>query len=88
MIPLHASSHDGSSPGVVAPGQLPYGTWHWDATSDMMSFAIAGQRDEAATRVLAGPGDANEAAELRTALEVLGFGFAGARGPANGDLTP
>ncbi len=51
MIPLHASSHDGSSPGVVAPGQLPYGTWHWDATSDMMSFAIAGQRDEAATRV-------------------------------------
>ena len=41
--------------------------------------------DEAATRVLAG---GSGAGTLREMLGVLGFAFAGARGPATGDLNP
>ncbi len=41
--------------------------------------------DRAAERALAGDG---RAGELRALLAVLGFAFAGARGPATGDLTP
>ncbi|HNM78688.1 MAG TPA: cysteine--tRNA ligase [Tepidiformaceae bacterium] len=44
--------------------------------------------DRAAARVASGAAEAGEAAALRAALATLGFGFAGARGPANGDLTP
>jgi cysteinyl-tRNA synthetase len=44
--------------------------------------------DRAAARVHAGVGDSSEAAGVRTALGVLGFAFAGARGPANGDFNP
>jgi hypothetical protein len=44
--------------------------------------------DAAASRVLAGTAATDEAAALRAGLSTLGFGFAGARGPANGDLTP
>ena len=43
--------------------------------------------DAAATRVLAG-GDPGEAVAIRRVLAVLGFAFAGARGPANGDFHP
>jgi cysteinyl-tRNA synthetase len=42
----------------------------------------------AATRVVSGQGDAAEASAVLAALKVFGFGFAGARGPANGDFTP
>ena len=41
--------------------------------------------DQAAERALAGDGPAGE---LRALLAVLGFAFAGARGPATGDLNP
>ncbi len=44
--------------------------------------------DEAATRVLAGDAREGEQTSLRELLGVLGFGFAGARGPALGDLSP
>jgi len=44
--------------------------------------------DELALRVLAGSGSSEDAAGVRRALAVLGFDFAGARGPATGDLTP
>jgi len=44
--------------------------------------------DAAATRVLQGTATEGEQLELRDALAVLGFGFAGARGPATGDLNP
>ncbi len=44
--------------------------------------------DAAATRVLKGTAEAGEAESVRTALATLGFGFAGARGPANHDLNP
>lgn len=44
--------------------------------------------DEGAHRLQSGPGNATSAAEIRTALATLGFAFAGARGPATGDLTP
>ena len=44
--------------------------------------------DTSARRILDGSADLGEAAELRRSLAVLGFAFAGARGPANGDLEP
>jgi len=44
--------------------------------------------DEAAARILAGKARDGEQASLRELLGVLGFAFAGARGPALGDLTP
>jgi cysteinyl-tRNA synthetase len=44
--------------------------------------------DEAAGRVVGGVAADGEAVALRRALGVLGFAFAGARGPANGDLNP
>ncbi|MCC6958874.1 MAG: cysteine--tRNA ligase [Dehalococcoidia bacterium] len=44
--------------------------------------------DEAAGRIASGVAEMGEAAALRSALATLGFGFAGARGPANGDVTP
>jgi cysteinyl-tRNA synthetase len=44
--------------------------------------------DEAATRVLSGGGGADEQAALRECLAILGFEFAGARGPASGHYEP
>ena len=44
--------------------------------------------DRAAQRVMDGTARAGEAATLRQSLSVLGFGFAGARGPENGDFNP
>lgn len=44
--------------------------------------------DTVAQRVTSGVAAEDEAASLRAALATLGFGFAGARGPANGDLSP
>jgi cysteinyl-tRNA synthetase len=44
--------------------------------------------DGVAARVLAGAGDPDEAAAVCAAASVLGFAYAGARGPANGDFTP
>ncbi|MGE0570320.1 MAG: cysteine--tRNA ligase [Dehalococcoidia bacterium] len=44
--------------------------------------------DEAASRVLSGAASVGDGAAVRNALSVLGFAFAGARGPAAGDLTP
>lgn len=44
--------------------------------------------DDAATRVLAGGAAPGEAEALREILSVLGFAFAGARGPATGHLSP
>ncbi len=44
--------------------------------------------DGAARRVQSGAGAPGEAAEVRAALAILGFAFAGAHGPATGDLSP
>ncbi len=44
--------------------------------------------DRAATRVLAGTAAPGEQETLRRCLGILGFAFAGARGPANCDLSP
>jgi L-cysteine:1D-myo-inositol 2-amino-2-deoxy-alpha-D-glucopyranoside ligase len=43
---------------------------------------------EAARRVLKGVAEDGEAEALKAGLAVLGFAFAGARGPASGDLNP
>jgi cysteinyl-tRNA synthetase len=44
--------------------------------------------DEAALRTLGGSATEGEPQALRTSLATLGFAFAGARGPATGDLNP
>jgi cysteinyl-tRNA synthetase len=44
--------------------------------------------DRAASRIVTGVAREGEAATLRRSLGVMGFAFAGARGPANGDLNP
>jgi len=44
--------------------------------------------DAAAVSVLAGTAALAEGAELRSCLSILGFAFAGARGPATGDFSP
>ena len=44
--------------------------------------------DASAVRILAGTAPDGERLALRSACAALGFAFAGARGPANGDLTP
>ena len=44
--------------------------------------------DASATRILSRTAAPGETESLRTALATLGFAFAGARGPARGDLTP
>ena len=44
--------------------------------------------DSAAARVIAGTAGRAEQSDLGKALSILGFAFAGARGPANGDFNP
>ncbi|MBI2764964.1 MAG: cysteine--tRNA ligase [Chloroflexi bacterium] len=44
--------------------------------------------DRAAVRVLAGSAAPGDAATLRSLLAILGFAFAGAKGPATGHLSP
>lgn len=56
--------------------------------SDFDVPAALDRLDTVARRVTSGVAAADEAASLRTALATLGFGFAGARGPANGDRSP
>lgn len=55
--------------------------------NDFQAPAALDALDAAATRVLNGVAAEHEATALRAALATLGFGFAGARGPANGDLS-
>jgi cysteinyl-tRNA synthetase len=55
---------------------------------DFDSPAALDVLDRAAVRVATGTSADGEAAALRQALAVLGFAFAGARGPASGDFTP
>lgn len=44
--------------------------------------------EQSATRIANSTAEAGESAAVRASLATLGFGFAGARGPANGDLAP
>jgi cysteinyl-tRNA synthetase len=54
--------------------------------NDMDTPAALDVLDHAAGRVLDGTSPEGEAEALKAAAAVLGFAFAGARGPANGDL--
>ena len=56
--------------------------------NDFQAPAALAALDAAATRVISGAGAEGEAAALRAALATMGFAFAGARGPANGDFSP
>ncbi|GIW12771.1 MAG: cysteine--tRNA ligase [Tepidiforma sp.] len=54
-------------------------------------FDVPGALEEAAglaDAVLVGAAEPGTAAALREALQILGFAFAGARGPATGDVSP
>jgi L-cysteine:1D-myo-inositol 2-amino-2-deoxy-alpha-D-glucopyranoside ligase len=55
---------------------------------DVDTAAALDVLNEAAERELAGTAEESTSADVRRGLAVLGFGFAGARGPANGDLSP
>lgn len=55
---------------------------------DLQTPAALDALDESATRVLSGVEDNGEREALVEALAVLGFAFAGARGPATGDFYP
>ncbi|MGB4861388.1 MAG: hypothetical protein WBO97_02920, partial [Tepidiformaceae bacterium] len=56
--------------------------------NDFQAPAALAALDAAATRGISGAGAEGEAAALRAALTAMGFAFAGARGPANGDFSP
>lgn len=55
---------------------------------DLDAAAALARLDAAAGRILAGAAAEGEPEALRQALATLGFAFAGARGPANGDFNP
>ena len=74
--------------GDVAPDH-PLLRKFCEAMDDDLDTPLAIDRlDAAATRVLDGSAEPGEAAALRSALSVLGFAHAGARGPATGDFDP
>lgn len=56
--------------------------------NDFQAPAALDLLDASAVRLAASGGEPGEAAALRAALATLGFGFAGARGPANGNFEP
>jgi cysteinyl-tRNA synthetase len=56
--------------------------------TDLDIPAALGALHESAARVVGSSGSPGEAIALKTALAMLGFAFAGARGPANGDFNP
>ncbi len=70
-----------------AGGQLRE-EWLGAVESDLDFPGALDVLDRAAERVLAGSAQPGEAAGLRELLAVLGFGMAGALGPANGQFAP
>jgi cysteinyl-tRNA synthetase len=56
--------------------------------NDLDTPAALNALDAAAARVLGGNATEGEQAAVTGSLRTLGLGFAGARGPANGDLSP
>jgi cysteinyl-tRNA synthetase len=78
-----ARANEGSDPGH------PLLAAFREAVDDDFNLAAGLERlEDAAARVMTGQPAAGEAEALREALATLGFAFAGARGPANGDLNP
>ncbi|MCZ2110859.1 MAG: cysteine--tRNA ligase [Dehalococcoidia bacterium] len=55
---------------------------------DLDTPGVLGVLDAAAEGVLSGTAGASDAATIHEVLRILGFAFAGARGPANGDMRP
>ncbi|MGK2966573.1 MAG: cysteine--tRNA ligase [Tepidiformaceae bacterium] len=81
-----ASAESGALQGA-APGPLER-EFREAIDDDFDTPAAIAVLDAAATRVLAGAAAQAEQAGLRALLAVLGFDFAGARGPATGSLVP
>ncbi|MCK9520576.1 MAG: cysteine--tRNA ligase [Dehalococcoidia bacterium] len=82
-----------STAAQAATGSPPAGSALRRAFEDAMDNdldtpAALALLDEAAQRVLNGTAADDEAAALRECLAILGFAFAGARGPATGHLEP
>ena len=71
--------------GVASP---PLPAFEEAMDDDLDTPGALDRLDESAQRVLQGTGGEGEAEALIASLRMLGFGYAGARGPANGDLNP
>mgnify|MGYP000854747147 CR=1 FL=1 len=85
---LKAAATSEAAGGPVQAGNVVQRAFEEAMDDDFDVPAAIHRLDAAATRVNTGTADPGEAPALRAALSTLGFGFAGARGPANGDLTP
>ncbi len=76
------------APGTAPSSSPVLAAFREAVDEDFRASAGIDVLDQAASRVLAGAADADDAGAVKVALAVLGFAFAGARGPALGDLTP
>ncbi len=74
--------------GNPAPGSTVAAAFVETMDDDFGAPSALDLLDAAATRVLAGTGEMDDAVAVRASLAVMGFSFAGARGPANGDFNP
>ncbi len=74
--------------GAVEPGHPLLRSFQEAMDDDFNVPGALHRLEQAAERVNHGSGGDGEAPALRQALNTLGFGFAGARGPATGDLNP
>jgi cysteinyl-tRNA synthetase len=78
----------GRAPASEAPSHPVTAAFQEAMDNDLDVPAALAALDASASRILAGSATEGESAALRAALATLGFAFAGARGPANGDFTP
>lgn len=77
-----------SAPGAADGDPALLAGFHEALENDLGIPVALDVLHESAARVVSGSGRAGEAEALKAALAVLGFAFAGARGPANGDFDP
>ncbi|MGE0598303.1 MAG: cysteine--tRNA ligase [Dehalococcoidia bacterium] len=82
-----AATSEGSGTSQAAGNALQR-EWEEHMNNDFQAPAALEALDAAASRVISGSAAVGEAAALRAALATMGFAFAGARGPANGDFNP
>ncbi|MGI8927175.1 MAG: cysteine--tRNA ligase [Tepidiformaceae bacterium] len=85
---LRNAANSEASPGAASPGHPLAAAFSAAMNDDFNVPAALDVLAAAAPRVVRGQAGAGEQAVLRASLETLGFAFAGARGPANGDFSP
>lgn len=77
-----------AAPGAAEADPTVTAQFHAAMENDLGIPAALDVLYESAARAVAGSGRAGEADAVKAALAVLGFAFAGARGPANGNFEP